>query len=207
MKRFFVFIGALIAAASAFAQTPQEIISRMEEEMTKHQQEGVFMIVDVKIPIVGNLSTKTYTLGDKARMEVNAGGIDVITWLDAKSQWIYNSSKNEVEISAFAPGKSSGTEGDLSMFDDITDGYDVAIEQETHEEWHLKCTKSKSNPDKDAPKTLSLVVAKGTYMPVSLTTKVSGVGMTMRDLKFGVSEKKVTFNADDFPDVKIIDKR
>ena len=61
--------------------------------------------------------------------------------------------------------------------------------------------------EKDAPKTIDLVVSKGTFHPRSLSTKVSGIGVTMRDLSFNVSERQVTFNPDDFPGATIKDKR
>ena len=54
---------------------------------------------------------------------------------------------------------------------------------------------------------MDLVINKGTYLPVSLSAKVSSVTMTMREISFGISEKQVTFNISDYPDAKIIDKR
>ena len=54
---------------------------------------------------------------------------------------------------------------------------------------------------------MDLVVAKGTYFPVSLSAKVSVINVTIRDLGFNVTEKDVTFNPADFPDATIIDER
>ena len=54
---------------------------------------------------------------------------------------------------------------------------------------------------------MDLVVAKGTYMPISLSAKVSGITITMRDLDFNVTEKDVTFNQADYPGVKVVDER
>jgi hypothetical protein len=93
------------------------------------------------------------------------------------------------------------------MFKDVTEGYDVRIDKETATEWHIRCKRSKSNPDKDAPKRMDLVVAKGTYWPVSLTTSVTAASVTMRYISFGVTESQVTFNEKDYPGVKIVDKR
>jgi outer membrane lipoprotein-sorting protein len=132
-------------------------------------------------------------------------GVDVVTGTDGHSSWTYDSKKNEVEIR-----KQDGdveTEGDAEMFNGITEGYDVSINKETATTWNLLCKKSKSNKDKDAPKKMELVVAKGSYMPVSLKTKLSGIGITMRNISFGVTEKQVTFNAKDYPGVTIVDKR
>jgi outer membrane lipoprotein-sorting protein len=131
--------------------------------------------------------------------------VDIITWTDGKTSWTYNSKKNEVEISK--QEGSSESEGDAEMFNGITQGYDVTIDKETAKTWELICKKSKSNKDKDAPKKMELVVAKGTFMPISLKTKISGIGITMRNISFGVTEKQVTFNANEYPGATIIDKR
>ena len=205
LKKLFSVLCFLGIAGVMVAQTPQEILSRMDAEMDKHNKEGLIMTVDAKVPILGTMTTKTYTLGDKARVESNIMGVDVITWTDGKTSWTYNSKKNEVEISK--QEGSSESEGDAEMFNGITQGYDVTIDKETAKTWELLCKKSKSNKDKDAPKKMELVVAKGTYMPVSLKTKISGIGITMRNISFGVTEKQVTFNANDYPGATIIDKR
>lgn len=205
LKKLFSVLCFLGMAGVLVAQTPKEILSRMDAEMDKHDKEGIIMTVDAKAPILGTMTTKTYTLGDKARVEANMMGVDVITWTDGKTSWTYNSKKNEVEISK--QEGSSESEGDAEMFNGITQGYDVTIDKETAKTWELLCKKSKSNKDKDAPKKMELVVAKGTYMPVSLKTKISGIGITMRNISFGVTEKQVTFNANEYPGATIIDKR
>ena len=51
------------------------------------------------------------------------------------------------------------------------------------------------------------MVEKRTYNPLSLTTKMKGVTLTMRDLSFNVTEKQVTFDQKNYPDAKIVDKR
>lgn len=205
LKKLFSVLCFLGMAGVLVAQTPKEILSRMDAEMDKHDKEGIIMTVDAKVPILGTMTTKTYTLGDKARVEANIMGVDVITWTDGKTSWTYNSKKNEVEISK--QEGSSESEGDAEMFNGITQGYDVTIDKETAKTWELICKKSKSNKDKDAPKKMELVVAKGTFMPISLKTKISGIGITMRNISFGVTEKQVTFNANDYPGATIIDKR
>lgn len=206
MKKLLSIITFIVFGALAMAQTPQQIVSQMEAELGKHESDGVVMDIDVKIPILGTMTTKTYTLGDKARIEGEARGVKVITWTDGKTTWSYNSKKNEVEIDKTSED-TSASEGDMEMFSDITEGYDVTIDKETNAEWYLLCKKSKSNKDKDAPKKMNLVVAKKTYMPKSLSVKVSGMTMTMRNISFGVNEKQVTFNANDYPGVTIVNKQ
>ena len=173
--------------------------------MEKHEKEGIGMTVDVKVPIMGSMTSQTYSLGNKSRVDATMLGVDIITWTDGKTVWRYNSKKNEVEISQ--PEMGSESEGDAEMFSGITDGYDVSIDDETSTSWTLLCKKSRSNKDKDAPKRMVLVVAKGTYMPVSLKTTMSGITLTMRNLTFGVTEKQVTFNAKDYLGVTVVDKR
>ena len=93
------------------------------------------------------------------------------------------------------------------MFSGIIEGYEIILKDETDDAWYLLCRKLRSNRDKDAPKSMDLVVAKGSYYPVSLRATVSGITLTMRDIAFGVSESMVTFNPSDYPGVKILDNR
>ena len=204
VKRFLTVTALFFLAWAAAAQTPEDILSHMEEVFDKHESEGLVMTMDVKIPILGTTSSQVYALGDKMRAEVSMMGVAIIIWSDGVTEWEYNSKNNEVEIKK---DKGSSENGDAELFGEISDGYDVSIKKETADAWHLICRKSKTNTDKDAPKTIDLVVAKETYMPLSLSAKVSGFTMTMRDIRFGVTEEQVTFNAADYPGVKIIDKR
>ena len=93
------------------------------------------------------------------------------------------------------------------MFKGVADGYDVSIKKETAEAWYIQCKKSKTNTNKEDPKNMEIVVAKGTYHPVSLSTKISGVSMTMKDLAFNVTEDQVTFDPKKYASAKVVDKR
>ena len=208
MKKLFSIIAFIAMAAVAVAQTPEEIISRMEAEMAKHdEKEGLAMTLEMKIPILGTFSSRTYTLGDKYRIEVSEDGKQTISWSDGKTDWTYSSEKNEIEIKKHEVKEKTETEGDAKMFSGITDGYDVKLDKETSDSWQFLCKRSKSNPDKDAPKKMTLIVAKGTYMPISLSAKVSAITITMRDLSYGVTEEQVTFNPKNYPTATIVDKR
>jgi outer membrane lipoprotein-sorting protein len=208
MKKLFSIIAFIAMAAVAIAQTPEEIISRMEAEMAKHdEKEGLAMTLEMKIPILGTFSSRNYTLGDKYRIEVSKDGKQTITWSDGQTDWNYDSEKNQVEIKKHEVKEKTETEGDAKMFNGITDGYDVKLDKETSDTWQFLCKRSKSNPDKDAPKKMTLVVAKGTYMPVSLSASVSLMTITMRDLSYGVTEEQVTFNPRNYPNATIVDKR
>lgn len=207
MKRFFTILAALACTLSAFAQTPEDIISNMEDVFTAHEKDGIFMVVDVKIPILGSMSSKVWSLGDKTCVEGSMMNVKILSWSDKTTDWTYDSSKNTITITNVDPTKVKDNEGDAEMFDGITDGYDVTIKSETDKEWYIVCKKSRNNPDKDAPKTMDLVVAKETYWPVSLSTKMKGITMTMRDISFDVTEADVTFDQSKFPGATIEDKR
>ena len=209
MKKLIAIISFIALATTAMAQTAEEIITRMEAEMSKHDEsEGTAMTMDMKIIFVGTISSRNYVLGGKMRIEaINDDGKNFVTWSDGKTEWVYDSEKNEIEITNAKPKEKSETNGDTKLFQDITDGYEVKIDKETATEWHIRCKRSKSNPDKDAPKRMDLVVAKGTYWPVSLSTSVTAATVTLRDISFGVTEEQVTFNPNEFPNATIIDKR
>lgn len=207
MKATATFILALFAAVAALAQTPQEIVARMDDVMKEHEKEGISLVIEVKMPIVGSMVSRSYTLGDKARVEADLMGVAMVTWTDGKSQWVYDSDKNQVEIKDWALSDKSSTDGDAAMLSGIIEGYEIILKDETDDAWYLLCRKLRSNRDKDAPKSMDLVVAKGSYYPVSLRASVSGITLTMRDVAFGVSESLVTFNPSDYPGVKILDNR
>ena len=208
MKKIFTFIAAMAVALAAFAQKSEEIISRMEAEMSKLEADGgIVMTMDLKIPILGTMSSKAYTLGDKMRLEGKMMGVEIITWIDGDTEWEYNSKEKQIKIRHHDQSKQTSEESNAELFDGITDGYDVSLSKETDTAWYIKCKKSATNTDKDAPKNMDLVVAKGTYYPISLSTKLNGITVTMRDLGFKVTEKQVTFNPADFPGVRIIDER
>lgn len=200
-------VAALLLSVMAFAQTPKEIVSRMEEAMEKHEKEGIVMTMDIKIPILGTMSTKTYVLGDKYKSEGGMMGVKIVTWSDGTTTWTYDGKKDEITIEDTAHAKPDENKGDTEMFTGVADGYDVSLKKETDDAWYLLCKKSKDNKEKDDPKTMDLVVAKGTYYPVSISAKVSGVSVKIYDVSFGVSDKQVTFNKADYPRATIVDKR
>lgn len=208
MKKIIAIISFIALATAAMAQTAEEIVSRMEAEMSKHNEsEGFAMTMDIKMIIIGTMSSRSYVLGDKMRIEANRDGKDFVTWSDGKTEWSYDSEKNEIEITNAKPKEKTNTDGDTKLFKDITDGYDIKIDKETATEWHIRCKRSRSNPDKDAPKRMDLIVAKETYWPVSLSTSVTAASVTMRDISFGVTEEQVSFDPKEFPQATIVDNR
>ena len=208
MKKFIISALFLALSMAAFAQTATEIVERMDKKISAFdEKDGVGFVMEMKIPILGTFSAKTETRGDKLRMEMQKGDVHSINWSDGTTQWDYDVTKNEIVITNVDKTKDSKTEGDAELFKGICDGYDVSIDKETDKFWFIKCKKSKTNMEKDDPKTMDLVVEKGTYNPKSLSAKLKGITITMRDLSHGIPESRVTFNPADYPTAKIVDKR
>ena len=203
-KLVLAFMAVLVSVVAAVAQTPKEIVDRMEATMNAHEKEGIIMTVDLKLLIVGTTTSKSYMLGDKTRVEMKMMGVQIITWSDGEKDWTYISKDNTLTIEK-SKGDASEA-GDTEMFSGITDGYDVTLKKETADAWYFLCKKSKRNKEKDDPKTIDLVISKKNYYPLSLKASVSGMTMTMREISFGVTEADVTCDPSKFPGVKIIRK-
>lgn len=122
MKKLFATLFAIVAfVAVAIAQTPQEIVSRMETEMGKLEKQGVVMMADAKIPIFGTMTTKTYTLGNKSRSEGAMLGVEIVTWSDGETIWEYNVNENQVQIENVKLNTKSDSKGDLGLFSGVTE--------------------------------------------------------------------------------------
>lgn len=197
----------LASVALSLAQTPEEIINRMDSEMKKADDQGMAVTMDIAIPIIGKTSAAMKVRGEKSRTEMSIKDVKETLWMDKNTIWTYSSANNEVVIENRKEDSKSSQEENMEMFTGITEGYDVKLEKETADTWQFRCDKSKSNTNKDDPKKMTLIVSKKDYMPVSLSTKVKGITVTMRDAKLGVSESEVTFNASSLPGVTITDKR
>jgi outer membrane lipoprotein-sorting protein len=208
MKRILICIAALLASAAMLtAQTPEEIIARMDEEMNKADKMGLAVTMDIKIPIIGSTSARMYTLGEKNRTEMSIKDIKSTLWMDNTTMWTYTPSDNELVIEN-RTSTSSGQEDNLGLMKGITAGYDVNMTKETADAWYFDCKKSKTNTDKDDPKKMTLVVDKKTYLPKELSTKAKGVTISMKDAVLGVTESEVTYDPSKIPaGVKITDKR
>ena len=208
MKRILALLTACVLAVAAYAQTAEEIVARMDAAMEQVSAENGFrMTMDLKIPILGTMSSDAWSLGDKMRLEANMAGKKLVTWQDGQTEWTYDSSENTITIEHQDKTKKSDEKENMKMFQSATEGYDVSIAKETAEAWTIKCRKNRFNTNKDDPKNMELVIAKDTYYPMSLSAKVDLVTVTMRNLKFNVTEEEVTFNKADYPGATIIDKR
>ena len=208
MKRFFtLLLTALLASSTLSAQTPEEIIARMDRETDRFDAEGFSMVMEIRLPILGAFATTVYTRGDKYKMVTTVKDETVINWSDGVTDWQYEPSKNEVTIEPRKAGTTSDAESNKKMIDSVTQGYDVRLKGQTDEVWQFRCTKSRDNTDKDDPKNMDLVVSKSTYLPVSIKASMHGVTVTLRDFGVGIDEKDITFDPAQYPGAKITDKR
>lgn len=210
MKKIFAFFAAAFACIAAFAQTPEEILDKMGKVMEAGQSSGLIMTMEMKIPILGTFSTNTLNLGDKTYMSVAPRGEEVRTWMDAGTltSWTYDSQKNVLTIESLDPSKAADDSSDAELFSSAAEGYDPYIKKETDKLWVIECKKQKTNTNKDDPKTMQIIVEKGSFMPVSLQAKMKGVTVIMKDIAFGVNEPDVTFDLSKVPsDATIEDKR
>lgn len=208
MKKITLFIAAMLASAAMLcAQTPEEIISRMDAEMAKSEQMGLTMTMDLTLPILGKVSSTIKNRGEKTRTDVSYKTKKETLWMDETTTWTYDPEKNEIEIDNRKSSDSKSNDEKAEMLKGITDGYDVTLTKETDNAWYFDCKKSKSNTDKDDPKKMSLIVAKGSYMPIDLTAKLKGVTVSIKNASIGVSESEVTFDQSQYPGAKLVDKR
>ena len=197
----------LLTAASVWAQTPQEIIARMDQEKSRVDKEGFSMVMEMKLPLLGTFSTKVFSLGDKYKMLATVKDKQAVNWSDGVTDWEYDASKNEITVKNAKPHEKTQAEDNAGVLDSVTEGYDVKLTKETDKAWYFYCKKSKTNKNKDDPKAIDLVVSKATYLPISTSVKEKGITITLRDFSVGVSDEEVTFNPADYPDAKIIDQR
>ncbi len=211
MKKLVMAVAAALVSLMAWAQTPHEILEKMSQAMDHDKSAGMAMTMDMKIPILGTYSVRTYTLGDKMRMDVTVKGKKQVVWEDGDIAYSYDSSKNTITVSEFKAqgggGESSEDDDGLGMALSVTKGYDVKLLRETDEYWAFRCNKRKDNTNKDAPKQIDLSVQKDSYFLREMKTSMRGVTVTMRDFVLGVKEEDVTFDINMYKDAKIVDKR
>lgn len=210
--RLRVFFAAIAAAtlscATLSAQTPEEIVAKMNEQLARTEAEGFAMDMVMKIPIVGTVRSHNMINGDNLRMEIAKDGKQSVTWTTPTTKWDYDSSTGEITITNKEPSKETPeADSDLKAFESLTKGYNVILKKETDEAWYFLCKKSRDNKVKDDPKTMDLAVSKATYLPIYLRAKKSMIGIGFENITLGVSAADVTFNPDEFPNAKIVDKR
>ena len=161
MKKVIALFAAFTVAIAAFAQTPEEIANKMNEAMGEFGDKGIRMNLDIKIPVLGTMSSTYYILGYKMRAEAKVLGKKYVTWMDEETNWMYEPESNTITIMDWDTKEIFNFKelGDMKMFEKDTDGYDIFLKKETDTAWYLQYKKKKSNKSKDDIKTLNFVVA------------------------------------------------
>ena len=190
-----------MSALAVFAQTPNEIVAQMEAVMAQHQDEGVIMTMEMKLPGMDAVSAKVYTLGKKTHTIID--GNKSYMWTDETTSWSYDPGQNQLTISPVS--SSSGVQTDGAMFSDISKDYKIKLTNESEYAWFFKCKRIKKQ--KGESKKMDLIVAKDTYYPIGLSTKALLISISFKNISFGVTEDQVTFNPAEYPNATIIDKR
>ena len=199
---------AMIAPTILCAQTPEEVVERMNAEFNKGESLGMSFDFVMSIPILGEFKTTNYTLGDKLKIDMSDKDKKKINWNDGATEWEYDSEKNEVKITKAKPTEKNENSGDTGLVTGVSEGYDLSFDKKTDAKaWYIVCKKKKSNKEKDDPKRIELAVSKADYSTIYMKTKLKGITISMENFKIGVTEKDVTFNPADYPNAKIIDER
>lgn len=207
MKRLLMTLMAALVALVAWAQTPVEILAKMSEAMDEKENGGMAMTMDMKIPIMGTMSMRMYTLGKKSKMETTLKGHLVTMWDDGEIIRTYNGEDNRITMEDSTPGGDSEADENLGLAKSVTEGYDVKLVKETADAWYFACKKQKTNKEKDDPKNIELSVWKDSYCLREMNTSMKGVKLTLRDVTYNITEDDVTFDESRFPDAEVVDKR
>ena len=70
MKSIIATVAAMFLSLSLSAQTAEEIIDRMNVQLSRADAEGFAMDFNVKMPIIGKICSHNLIRGDKVRMEL-----------------------------------------------------------------------------------------------------------------------------------------
>lgn len=197
----------LICGSGLYAQTPEEIVGKMSKQMDRAETEGLVMDLNMKLPVIGSITSHNLIRGDKMKVTVSGKGKKAVMWSDGTTRWEYDEEAGEITVQSQKQSDSKKENSEMKAFDSLTEGYDLILEKETADAWYILCKKSKSNKDKDDPAKIDLAVSKATYLPIYLRMKQSVVSVSIEKVSIGVSEKSVTFNPAEYPNAKIIDKR
>ena len=116
-----VFFGGI----SLSAQTPEEIVRKMSEQLDRADAEGIVMDLNMKMPVVGSFTTHNLVRGDRMKSTVTGKGKRVIMWYDGTTNWVYDEQAGEITVSPQKQSDSQKDNSDMKAFESITNGYDL----------------------------------------------------------------------------------
>ncbi len=197
----------LLSGAVVSAQTPEEIVKQMGTQLERCNAEGFSMDFIMKMPILGTVRSHYMVLGKKMKASFASSDKNVVSWYDETTEWTYDSRDNTLTVENRKPSSADGNESHLKEFDSLRDGYDFKLQKETPEAWYILCKRSRSNKDKDDPKSMELAVAKATYLPVYIRSKKPLFSFAIENVIPGVTEESVTFRPEAYSNAQVVDKR
>jgi len=210
MKKIFCLVAASMLAASSFiagAQTPKEIVSRMDNVVKDLVKKGFAMDLEIEYssmvkdgPIMKKEGpSRICILGNKVHITPYSNEANHEIWIDGEKIMIYSGMSNELHI---IKDTTYLMNYKMLFHSLIADNYD--IESETDQAWNLKSTSTVYYESTPIVTTSRVTIDKKTYYPVSVSTCGSSNQTTFSNISFGVSEDEVTFNPEDYPEVVVI---
>ena len=119
MKNRFVvvaLVALLLGPVGMAAQTPEEIVNKMSAQMDRGDAEGLVLDFNMKIPVVGTVTSHNKVLGKKMRMEVTAKDKKSIIWTDETTRRTYDKQTNILTIEANTPAADKQENGNMETF-------------------------------------------------------------------------------------------
>lgn len=228
MKKILFTVLSLVCTMTMFSQTANQIVAKMEEFVTAHEQEGVSFLISQGLSYVDSYR-KTYTMSNGKtdvttketwkeaklstgsvfiydnKMRVDSDNGTEYIDLDINRKWFVASNNNEVQFDIT-------TKGDINLMNDYFKGlhiirpaYKLTIKDETDDTWTIYGKRKLFTRHQGVEKNIELTIRKDTYQPVkvALYDVIDGDPYNVteitrkNDIRFGISEKQVTFNAAD----------
>ena len=157
----------LVYGSGLFAQTPEEIVNKMSEQMKRADTEGVVMDMIIKMPVIGAITSHNLIRGDKMKSTATVKGKKAVIWSDGTTTWTYDEQAGEITVS---PRKQSDdskkVDSDLKAFDVCLVLHPVRMMAripESRMEWAMARFR---DPLSDAPKKLAIRIAKPWVKPM-----------------------------------------
>lgn len=210
---------SLVCSMTVFSQTANEIVSQMEQFVNSHQQDGISYAIDMELMYVDSYSTANpeMTLNKtklssgsifihENKMRVDSENGTEFIDLDINRKWFVSSNKKEVQFDIASQGDNSRMEKYYNGLHFIRSAYRFTIKDETDDTWTIQGKRKLLTRFSDVEKEIVLTIRKDTYQPVCVALWDVTEGkpfdvteiITKDNIRFGVTENQVTFNAADY---------
>lgn len=97
-------LAAALMALTVWAQSPEDTLEKMSKAMEEKENDGMTMTIEMKIPILGTMHTRVYSLGDKSQAETKMMGREMVIWDDVGLLYTHDVKENELSIEKSCPG-------------------------------------------------------------------------------------------------------